>query len=24
VLPPLVLHAEDEHAFTEEVSAMVV
>ena len=23
VLPPLVLHAEDEHAFTEEVSAMV-
>jgi hypothetical protein len=23
VLPPLVLHAEDEHAFTPEVSAMV-
>lgn len=23
VLPPLVLHAEDEHAFTEEVRAMV-
>jgi tRNA1(Val) A37 N6-methylase TrmN6 len=23
VLPPLVLHAEDEHAFSEEVSAMV-
>ena len=23
VLPPLVVHAEDEHAFTEEVSAMV-
>ncbi|ADO72361.1 tRNA1(Val) (adenine(37)-N6)-methyltransferase [Stigmatella aurantiaca] len=23
VLPPLVLHAEDEHAFTDEVSAMV-
>jgi tRNA1Val (adenine37-N6)-methyltransferase len=23
LLPPLVLHADDEHAFTEEVSAMV-
>jgi tRNA1(Val) A37 N6-methylase TrmN6 len=23
ILPPLVLHAEDEHAFTDEVRAMV-
>jgi tRNA1(Val) A37 N6-methylase TrmN6 len=24
VLPPLVVHADDEHAFTDEVSAMIV